>query len=201
MPYLHWATSGDGFDHRNAVIRELTEKFKDPEYRRPTLDEIEAEGETSTKIKLLRAFLQPRNDKCLHIRRTLDQYYYSTSTDADERTVDQIVYKFAKKQHRRKLEEAERAVEDAQRAKEEMRRGEIEWWETRKWERAESSLESSRSRSDTESDRIVRRARHAPEEKRAEASWDPPKVIMVNQLWMWIIDDGELQDGFFSKLC
>jgi hypothetical protein len=32
----------------------------------------------------------------------------------------------------------------------------------------------------------------AQEVKRVEASWDPPKVMMVNQLWMWIIDGGKL---------
>jgi hypothetical protein len=164
MPYLHWATSGNGLDHRNTVIKELAEKFRNPFYRRPTPEEIEEECEKTTKMKILRAFLHPTNDRCLHIRRTLDQYYYSTLIDADERTVDQVVYKFAKKQHQRKLEETARAKQ------EEIERG--------KWERSESSFRSSRSGAEVE------------DEKRAEVPWDPPKVMMVNQLWMWIIDSG-----------
>jgi len=196
MPYLHWTTSGDDFDHRNAVIKELTEKFKDPGYKRPMAEDIEALGWTSTEIKLIRAFLQPKNDRCLHIRRTLDQYYYSTSTAADERTVDQIVYKFAMKQHRKQLEEAERAQQA-------MKIREREWredmkWETTKWDSAESSSHSGRSRVATASDSTGRRTRHEQGERRVEASWDPPKVIMVNQLWMWIIDGGGFQNGLVN---
>jgi hypothetical protein len=182
MPYLHWATSGDRLDRRIALIRELADKFKDPQYKRPTPEEIEAEEDDTIKLKILRAFLDPRNDRCLHVRRTLDQYYYSTLTDADERTVSQIVYKFAKKQHRRKIEEAEKTKQEEKRRK-------AEWMERRKWERSESSLRSSRSRVDPEIDVAVM---DAQEVKRVEASWDPPKVMMVNQLWMWIIDGGKL---------
>jgi hypothetical protein len=171
MPYLHWATSGEALDHRYSVIRELAEKFRDPFYRRPTPEEIERELDQSTKLKIIRAFLQPKNDKCLHIRRTLDQYYYSTLPDADERTIDQVVYKFAKKQHNRKMEETEKAKQ-------------------KELERSESSLRSSRSGLDAEIEPI---GTDAQDEKRVEASWDPPRVMMVNQLWMWIIDGGEYE--------
>jgi hypothetical protein len=180
MPYLHWTTSGDDLDHRNFVINELAEKFRDPGYKRPTPEDIEAENEKTMKMKILRAFLHPTNDRCLHIRRTLDQYYYSTLPDADERTVDQVVYKFAKKQHNKQIEEAARAKEEEKKRATERR-------ERSKWEMSESSLGSSRS--------FPRRGMEFedPEEedkKRVDVSWDPPKVMMVNQLWMWIIDGG-----------
>ena len=190
MPYLHWATSGEGFEHRNTVIRELTKKFKDPSYRKPTPEEIEAE-ETSTKMKLIRAFLEPKNDRCLHVRRTLDQYYYSTSAAADERTVDQIVYKFAMKQHRKTLEEAESAELEMKIREREWREYDMKW-ETTKWDRADSSSQSSRGRVVTTPDATVKRTQNEPEGKRVEASWDPPKVMMVNQLWMWRIDGGRV---------
>ncbi|KAE9376667.1 hypothetical protein N431DRAFT_331075 [Stipitochalara longipes BDJ] len=188
MPYLHWATTGADFDRRNAVIRELTEKFKNPRYRRPTPEEIDEEQDSTIKLKIMRAFLLPKNDRCLHVERTLDQYYYSTSTDADERTVDQIVYKFAMKQHRMKVEEAEKAkLEEKKRE-----RDRIEW---RKWERLESFSQSSRSQLDAAPELSVR---DTPEE-RVEASWDPPKVMMVNQLWMWIIDNDTVITSFPAK--
>lgn len=104
MPFLHWATSGVDFKHRDLVIKQLAEQFKDSDYQRPSLDEIN-QLESLPKMRVLRAFLHPAQDSCLHIRRTLDQYYYSTVEDADERTEDQVVYKFAKKQHHRLMQE------------------------------------------------------------------------------------------------
>jgi len=171
MPYLHWATSGESLDHRNAVVKELTEKFQNPFYRRPTLEEIEVE-ETTIKMKILRAFLNPTNDRSLHLRRTLDQYYYSNLADANERTVNQVVYKFAKKQHNKRLDAAEIAKEQE---KEKARR------EREKWEEDYAGWPwPSRRRSLMEMEETVER----------DVSWDPPKVMMVNQLWMWVIDGG-----------
>jgi hypothetical protein len=175
MSYLHWATSGDSLDHRNAVIKELANKLRDPFYKRPTSDEIEAKKDRTTELKILRAFLYPVNDCSLHIPRTLDQYYYSTLPDADERTSNQVVYKFARKQHNRRIEEAARAKQE-EKERERYRR------QRRRWETSESSLRSDRSYAEVEVE---------AEEKRVEVSWDPPKVMMVNQLWMWIINGGE----------
>jgi hypothetical protein len=175
MPYLHWATTGEALDLRYSVIKELAEKFRDPSYRRPTPEEIDGGREQSAELKLIRAFLQPKNDKCLHIRRTLDQYYYSTLPDADERTIDQVVYKYAKKQHNLKLEEARKEQEENER---------------RQSERSASSLLSIGSRMNAEVEPI---ATDVQEQELVEASWDPPRVMMVNQLWMWIIDGGEYE--------
>lgn len=183
MPYLHWASSGPDLDHWNTVIKELADKFRNPFYRRPTPAMIELE-ETNLNMKILRAYLHPKNDRCLHVRRTLDQYYYSTLTDADERTVDQVVYKFAMKQHRRKMEEAEKAVQEEKKWGREQR-------ERRMYERLESSSRSSRSGVVFDEE---------PEEmQQAEASWNPPKVMMVNQLWLWIIDGDTVITSFPSK--
>ncbi len=174
MPYLHWASSGPDLDHWNTVIKELADKFRNPFYKRPTPAMIELE-ETNLKMKILRAYLHPKNDRCLHVRRTLDQYYYSTLTDADERTEDQVVYKFAMKQHRRKMEEAAKAVQEEKKWGREQR-------ERRMYERLESSSHSSRSG--------VLLDEEPEDVEQVEASWNPPKVIMVNQLWLWIIDGG-----------
>lgn len=194
MPYLHWATTGDGFNHQNAVINKVTERCRDSNYTRPTPEDIEAEGETNITTKLIRAFLIPRNDRCLHIRKTLHQYYYSTSTVDDERTVNQIVYKFATKQHRRKLLEAERA----QREIDIWKRGRadrMKWeaLETMISEKAEPSSHSRRSCEATREDQeVMVMDRHEP-------PWDPPKVIIVDQLWMWIIDGSRFRNGLIHE--
>ncbi|KAH0562694.1 hypothetical protein GP486_002637 [Trichoglossum hirsutum] len=146
MPYLHWATSGDHLKKRSELIKNLDKAFKDPNYQRPSYQEIlkedpELEGPAKTKMRLMRAFLHPENDCCLHIRQTLDQFYYSTLTDVDARTEDQVVYKFAKKQAKK---EAEGGNE-------------------------------------------------------AEISWDPPKVLMVNQLWMWVVGGRTVITSFPAK--
>jgi hypothetical protein len=101
MPYLHWETSGDAFDHKNALIKELsTVEFHRRDYERPTPEEIEACGDVFTDMKLMRAFLHPSGDRCLHVPKTLNQYYYSTLLDADESFEDQVAYKYAMKQHK-----------------------------------------------------------------------------------------------------
>jgi hypothetical protein len=59
--------------------------------------------------------------------------------------------------------------------------------ERAKWENLQPSNRNSRTPSEDgkefeESD--------SQEVKPAETSWDPPKVMTVNQLWIWIIDGG-----------
>lgn len=176
------------------MIKELAEQFKDPDYQRPSLGTINR-IESAPKMKVLRAFLHPARDSCLHIRRTLDQYYYSTIEDADQRTEDQVVYKFAKKQHYRIMEE-ERKADDRRRRKENERitgrmvERAVETESQRKLH-SRSSIESVTAAGETDSaldldgDGAFRR--------KSEPSWDPPKLIMVNQLWMWIIDGGKDQ--------
>lgn len=189
MPYLHWATSGPNFDHRNAVIKQLAEEFKDSDYERPSCENIKR-MEASPKMRVLRAFLYPAMDTCLHIRRTLDQYYYSTVDDADERTADQVVYKFAKKQHQRILEEEKKA--DLRRKKKERERREAKEMEMK--QRMRRSSESTRSSLKMELEMDSESETENPYERKREPPWDPPKVMMVNQLWMWIIDGGKTPD-------
>jgi hypothetical protein len=74
------------------------------------------------KMKLMATFLYPVNDRCLHVRRTLDQFYYSTLPEADRRTIDQVVYKFAMKQSRKQEKEQEEAAERQRKKDEEARR-------------------------------------------------------------------------------
>jgi hypothetical protein len=194
MPFLHWATSGPSFDHRSAVIKQLAEEFKDPDYERPSIEQIKA-LETSTKMRILQAFLHPVADSCLHIRRTLDQYYYSTIADADERTSDQVVYKFAKKQHEKVMEEEKKALERRKKKKREERR--MRRRPSKVSRRSSSgSFGLSEIEIEMESEIDSDREMQMPYGKQ-QASWDPPKIMMVNQLWMWIIDGGECRPSVF----
>jgi hypothetical protein len=169
MPYLHWAVSGESLNYRNALVSEVIENARDPGYIRPTPEEIE-QMEHSVDMKILRAFLLPAYDRCLHVPKTLNQYYYSTLTDVDESFRDQVVYKFAMKRHENRMEELARAKEEEKARRVRLR-------ESRRWERDEVSSET---RSGSWNGRLV--VDVDPEEedpRRLEPSWDPPKIIMV----------------------
>jgi hypothetical protein len=187
MPYLHWATTGPKFDRRNAVIKTLAKQFKDPDYQRSSCEEI-TQTEVSQEMRVLRAFLYPVGDSCLHIQGTLDQYYYSTVDDADDWTEDQVVYRFAKKQHHRMQEEGKKA---------EVRRKKKEQERLRERERERHLREGNGSRGgssmdfEVESNADSNKESNNPYQNKRDPSWDPPKVMAVNQLWMWIIDGGK----------
>lgn len=122
MPYLHWAASGDTLDCKNALIKELsTVEFHRRDYKRPTPEQIEAFEDVSIDMKLMRAFLYPSGDRCLHVPKTLNQYYYSTLLDADESLEDQVVYKYAMKQHKISSEAEIQSMEQQMRRMREMR--------------------------------------------------------------------------------
>jgi hypothetical protein len=154
MPYLHWTASENSLQKWTKLIIELSKKN-----RRPTPEEIEelekVEG-LEPKEKLMRAYLHPVKDRCLHIRRTLDQLYYSAIPEATHRTVDQVVVKFARKQQRMKEDrEAKRSEKDQ-----------------------EMGGETAKNLGQSES--------------REQRSWTPPRIMMVNQWWMWKINGGKV---------
>src|SRR5436305_2062569 len=117
MPYLHWTTSKRQAE-RSQLIKELSAITN---YKRPAWEELNKSDEP-IKTKLIRAFLF--HNPPLHLRKTLDQFYYNTlpDTETDVRNTDQVVYKYAIKH----LQQPDRRI--------------------------------------------------------------PPKIIMVNQLWLWIIN-------------
>jgi hypothetical protein len=166
MPYLHWAVSGKSLDRRNAVIREIMDPRNQLDYIEPTAENIEAMG-GSTYMKILRAHLAPSRDRCLHISKTLTQYFCFTLDDADESFQDQVVYKFALKQHSRKVEEERQECEARARAWNRMER--------RKWEHAD---DLSGARNEVQ-DHNTTNIEELEWLKVADSSSDPPKVIMV----------------------
>jgi hypothetical protein len=82
MPYLHWEIE-EQLDKRKQFINQLGTKT---EGQTPNLDSDQ---------ELLRAYL--RDPHPLHIRRTLDQYYYHTLEDTEKRDKDQVVSRYQKK--------------------------------------------------------------------------------------------------------
>jgi hypothetical protein len=210
------------------VIEELAQAFKTPNYKRQSSEEIH-KLDCPQKIKIMKQYLFPLNDRCLHIRRTLDQFYYSTLPGVDARTSDQVVYRFAEKQ-RKKLEadmETKKHEEvEVQNAKsklegmaqkaqaEEERKSQDELRELEQVEESRvfdpldvlekgpqititpikpNTLHQSRGLGNdiVEGPSVVEKVEKekVPDELKL---WQKPKILMVNQLWMWVIDGGKI---------
>jgi hypothetical protein len=132
------------------------------------IHEIEEIEHGSMDMKILRVFLTSVEERCLHLPKTLTQYYYVTLADADESFQDQVVYKFALKQHSRRMEKERReGGQHGARARERMERV--------KWERPESLF---RPREEVQDDNTAY-VKERESARAAAVSWDPPKVIMV----------------------
>ena len=78
MPYIHWESLVDGVS-RKSIIRSIE------------LDKL------STGTYLQERYLQTSitHKSPMHIRRTLDQYYYYQLKNTDERDSDQVVTRYA----------------------------------------------------------------------------------------------------------
>jgi hypothetical protein len=176
MPYLHWATSGKLLESRSKLMDALSDHIKNRNYERPSGTEI-GKLDIPDKMKLMAMFLYPINDRCLHVRRTLDQFYYSTLPEADSRTTDQVVYKFAMKQSQKQEEKDKLRKEKDEETRQKMTQGSI---------RSYKGGMSNSSGSETSE----RTRGNGAQIENPEPLWDPPKVLMVNQLWLWVINGG-----------
>ena len=87
MPYVHWERSGS----HTAMTRELQRKFE---------GESTLEG---TDAEVLHAYLS--GSDIMHIRRTLDQSYYSTMDDTSARDQDQVIQRYADEKLRKPEDE------------------------------------------------------------------------------------------------
>ena len=79
MPYLHWETSGN-FDAMTKAIKG---------------GQVESTNLNHKECDTLKAYLQSANP--IHVRRSLDQSYYTTLADTSVRDKDQVVQKYARK--------------------------------------------------------------------------------------------------------
>lgn len=89
MPYLHWATEGER-QSLNAIAAAVQANRSSANL----LDEKEISDKTDRYEKLLWAYLLDKHP--LHVRRTLDQSYYSTLKNTEIRDQDQVPHKFFK---------------------------------------------------------------------------------------------------------
>ncbi|MCJ1464874.1 hypothetical protein MMC07_003489 [Pseudocyphellaria aurata] len=84
MPFLHYET--------NAGRKSIAQAIDSATKNRKVLNE---EEKGTPDEELIHTYLHER--PYMHIRRTLDQYYYHTMKDTTERDEDQVVYRYARK--------------------------------------------------------------------------------------------------------
>jgi hypothetical protein len=83
-----------------ATADSITEKFKKfrrliKHYQKTTLDNV-TQTSAAEDEKLVQAYLASQNHR-LHIRRTLDQFYYLGMEDTEDRDTNQVVQRYALK--------------------------------------------------------------------------------------------------------
>ena len=88
MPYIHWELQVDQQERHN-MIQAMS---RNERYRRKK----DLSRTQSTELSLLETHLD--TDRPLHIRRTLDQYFYTSLKSTTARDDDQVVYRYAKKE-------------------------------------------------------------------------------------------------------
>lgn len=126
---------------------------------------VQPQGEVADNTpmhdQLLEYYLNPVNSKGLHASRTLDQYYYAALEDTSRRDLDQVVRRFQQKKMM-----------------------------------AAKPMNTSIINRMSPRDRfhIMRKEQEAEESKEDDNGWEDDadlQIIMVDQLWLWIIDDGK----------
>ena len=83
MPYLHWEISGN-FDAMTKAIKG---------------GRVESTDLNNKECDTLKAYLDSPNP--IHVRRSLDQSYYSTLRDTSTRDKDQVVQKYAREKFKK----------------------------------------------------------------------------------------------------
>ena len=86
MPYIHWEFQVDQ-QKRHNMIQAIA---RNDRYRKK---ERSSRGQ-SLELSLLETHIN--TDQPLHIRRTLDQYFYTSLKSTTARDDDQVVYRYAK---------------------------------------------------------------------------------------------------------
>lgn len=93
MPYLHWDTAASN-DKRSATIKWVTEGRLPAE--RPEIPDEPEFINSKLIAKYLEHGAHHEHGGNLHVRRSLDQFYYDTQIQTDERDKDQIVFKYTR---------------------------------------------------------------------------------------------------------
>lgn len=124
--------------------------------------------------------IDPIHDRCLHVRRTLDQFYYNTLPEANSRTTSQVVYKFAKKQTLKQEGKYKPQSVNDEETGQKMTQG------------SARSHKGDPPEKNQRFNGLVSTSDERTQGKGAQVeNWDPPKVLMVDQLWLWVIDNSQ----------
>lgn len=91
MPFLHYETNAG----RKSIARAIDSATESRNGLGEGENSSANEKNRSPDEKLIHTYLHQK--PYMHIRRTLDQYYYHTMKDTTERDEDQVVYRYAKK--------------------------------------------------------------------------------------------------------
>lgn len=112
----------------------------------------------------------------LHLRRTLDQYYYSYLADTKARDGDQVVMRIWNKGLQRESEDAAKYLQSLAKS-------------------AEGTMQSNKSQGDDK--KQVNKTGKTQESKVGKVHEEPPlkdencPIVMVDQLWLWVIRKGK----------
>ena len=105
MPFVHWETEENRAEMHH-VMKEVRQACKDElenqnrgQKSKPDIPSIQANENWSKNEKLLCAYLY--NSPPVHPRRTLDQFYYHMLEDTQERDQDQVISRYYSNQWKR----------------------------------------------------------------------------------------------------
>jgi len=116
------------------------------------------------------------SDRPVHCRRTLDQYKYHMVKTTEERDGDQIVYKWARKQRERLVKGDPDSGDEGQYGGREFTRR----WDPdmgNMWMQSQGLPYGIGKHAEPDKDERLYKSKHWP-------------IVMVDQLWMWILPDG-----------
>jgi hypothetical protein len=128
--------------------------------------------QTSKQEALMENYLQPGQSKGLHPSRTLDQYYYAALPDTSLRDIDQVIRRY---QARKRAEQLEASP-----------KGETHCYH--------DQVEKIRSKRKAHSEDNEKNKKESSSDAKNEMAWEDDreaKIAMVDQLWLWIVDDGK----------
>lgn len=179
---------GGGLHHLSAPISETgssTVLAKETNEKIEQEPQIVSKTDNDTEYEILINDMHILTKKPVHKSITLDQYYYVSLQDTCTRDHDQVLGRYFK----RLKEKNAKLVDEKQ---QEAKRGEL----PRKREKvAESSLQTHDHRQTTN-------GRDSPPLE-TMAAVKSTQILMVNQLWLWILDSGKLalivHRSMFSK--
>ncbi|KAH6723387.1 hypothetical protein BKA61DRAFT_10492 [Leptodontidium sp. MPI-SDFR-AT-0119] len=214
IPFVHWETETNRFEMHH-VMETVRDSYKhdidnrDPSQRQiPDLKIIQDFTEWNKNEKLLCAYLY--SSLPVHPRRTLDQFYYHMLEDTEHRDQDQVITRYYHNVWKRNHDfpeddEEHNFAKQASAAPKstftlEVVPKSLEPEMTNGYTQAHRRHTlSSNNRMDDEPKNILRSRRNTKVEEPKEKFTEPKEeahVLMVDQLWLWILDENTIITSF-----